>query len=79
MLSCLVSLSTGAARGRHKLESFVHMTVQSVVPRPQAEDDDLFLPGQLVVAVCWLWCSEQRLDDGVHFCEADTVVYLVFV
>ena len=55
----------------------MHVMVELVVPCSQSKDHHLFLPGQLVVAVLWLWWSMQRLNDGLHLIKADLVFLLV--
>ena len=59
------------------MEASVHVMVELVVPCSQSKDHHLFLPGQLVVAVLWLWWSMQRLNDGLHLIKADLVFLLV--
>ena len=55
----------------------MHVLVQLVVPGSQAEDDHLSWPWQLIVAVLWLWRSEQRLDC-LHLRMGDFVFFLFF-
>ena len=77
VLCGLFCFSTGAHGGWHEMEVIMHVLVQLIVSGSQAEDDNLSWPRQLMIAVLWLWRSEQRLDDCLHLCMGDLVFFLV--